>query len=738
MASENSSYQICPLCEACCGLEIRVVGAQVQSIRGLSSDVLSKGFMCPKGVALKDLHEDADRLRVPLIRRNGVLVESTWTEAFEEIERRLLPIQRRFGRQSIGLVLGNPSGHKPALMLYIPQLIKALGTRNVFSAMSLDSMPKHLSSGMMFGHWLTLAVPDIERSSLLIVLGANPAVSNGSLWTVPDFRGKAKALRARGGRIVVIDPRRTETAQFADEHHFIRPGTDVFLLASMVHVLFDENLVKLRHVEGNVTGLAELNSVTRRFSPRVASRICGVPVEVIKALARALAGSDRGCIYGRMGISTQRHGSLCNWLVDCLNTLTGNLDRPGGAMFPRAAAFSANTRGAAGTGRGIVVNRYQSRVSHVPECFGELPMTLLAEEIETGGPDQLRALITIAGNPVLSVPNGRKLERALTGLEFMVSVDLYLNETTSHADVILPGVSPLESSHFDVLFPQFSGRNHARYSPAVFETLEQRPSEWEILLRLSAIVRNLGVESDLRRLDDEVAAAALSRLSVEVLASQDSGGLVGPERLFDLELRHGPYGANASNRTDGEPLSVSVLAATPGGVDLGPLTPRIPEALRTPSGLIELAPAECRQALDAVSVDLPETSAGLQIIGRRDVRSNNSWMHNLKTLAKGPARFTLLVHPVDASILGLTEGGSAVVTRGDSKLTAPVQISDSVMQGVVCLPHGWGHDSPGSRLKIASERPGASLNDLSDGSTGDSLTGTACLSGYRVHIAPFN
>src|SRR5262245_24217037 len=482
-SSPTIAHRICPLCEACCGLELTVTDGRVTSVRGHEEDVFSRGYICPKAVALKDLHEDPDRLRAPLVKRNGVFVEVSWDEAFAEIERRLLPIQQQHGRDAVGALFGNPSVHKAGLILYVPRLARALATRNIFSASTVDQMPKQLSSGLMFGEWLSIPVPDIERTDLLVILGANPAVSNGSLWTVPDFRGKAKALRARGGRLVVIDPRRNETADMADEFHFIRPGADAFFLAGIVATLFEENLVQLGRLAGHLNGVDELRAAFEPLTPeRVAGR-CGIAAGTIRDLARELARTERAALYGRLGTCTQEFGTLTSWLVDLINALTRHLDEPGGAMFPRAAGFAKNTVGAPGKGRGVGTGRHASRVSGAPEVFGELPLTCLAEEIETPGPGQVRAVITLAGNPVLSAPNGARLGAALERLDFMVSVDLYLNETTRFADVILPGCSPLEDVHYDIAFPQFAYRNTARVSAAVLPRTPGQLAEWEILLR---------------------------------------------------------------------------------------------------------------------------------------------------------------------------------------------------------------------------------------------------------------
>jgi anaerobic selenocysteine-containing dehydrogenase len=742
MTEVTSVHRICPFCEACCGLkvDIETEGAtgseRVIKVRGDEDDVFSKGFLCPKAIGLKELHEDPDRLRTPLIKVNGAFVEASWDEAYAEIARRLPPVIAAGGANAVATVLGNPVAHKMSLMLYFPRLARMLGTRNMFSASSVDQIPKMLSCGLMFGSWLGIPVPDIERSDFLLIIGANPMVSNGSLWTVPDYRGKAKALRQRGGKIVVIDPRRSETADAADAHHFIRPGADVFFLLGLAHTLFDEALVKPGALAAHINGLEQLTPALAPYpAERVAAR-CGIDAAVIRDLARTLASTPRAAVYGRIGTCTQQYGTLSSWLIDVINGLTGHLDSEGGAMFPRPAAFGANTRGKAGSGRGVVTGRYASRVSGVPEVSGELPLTCLAEEIDTPGPGQIKVLIAIAANPVLSSPNGARLGAALASLDFMVSMDIYLNETSRHADVILPGPSPLEDAHYDVSFTQFSHRNHARYSAPAMARSHGQPDEWESMLRIGAIAAGLGADVDIDALDDaalrEELERALGEGAAPVLAALASRR--GPQRLLDLGLRGGPYGDQFGRQPQG--LSLAAIEAAPSGIDLGAMAPRIPEALRTPSGKIELAPQALLDDLARVALDLAAPQPDMVIIGRRQLRSNNSWMHNLPALAKGAFRCTALVHPLDAARLGLLDGAMASISNGAKRIEAQVELSDAMMPGVVSLPHGWGHDVAGTRMGVAAQRPGANLNALLDENLRDPLSGNAVLSGVAVVLAP--
>jgi anaerobic selenocysteine-containing dehydrogenase len=731
---ETVHHRICPLCEACCGLEIKVQSGKVTSIKGHAQDVFSAGYICPKGVALKDLHEDPDRLRTPLIKRDGAFVEASWEEAFAEIERRLPPLLAVHGRHASAVVAGNPAAHKIGLLTYFGKLARALGTRNVFSASTLDQMPKQLASGLMFGHWLSVAVPDIARTDLLLVIGANPLASNGSMWTVPDFKGKAKAMQARGGKLVVIDPRHTETAAAADAHHFIRPGADVFLLAAMVHTLFAEKLVRLRAVANWVNGVDEVEAAVAPLTPEAVASRCGMGADTIRDLSRQLATTERAAVYARIGTCTQEYGTLACWLVDVLNVLTGHLDSPGGAMFAKSAAFASNTVGKSGVGKGVTTGRHRARVSGAPEVYGELPITCLAEEIETPGAGQIRALFTVATNPVLSSPNGPRLAAALETLDFMVSMDIYLNETTRHADVILPGVSPLEDFHYDVAFPQLSWRNHARYSPPVLPRTDGAPEEWQTLLKLAAIAQGGNADLGTHALDDTQFADDAKRLfGVHADAViQATSKLKGPHRALDVALRSGPYGDQFGLKPDGLTLAKVMASNSTGGIDLGELQPRIPEMLRTPSGKIELAPPSLVADMQRATHDLVRPAPDLVIIGRREVRSNNSWMHNLPVLAKGPFRCTALVHPMDAARLNLKDGTLARIANGPRSIEAQVQISSEMMPGVVSLPHGWGHNLPGTRMNLAAQRPGANLNALLDDQLRDPQSGNAVLGGVAI------
>ncbi|HEX8997386.1 MAG TPA: molybdopterin-dependent oxidoreductase [Ktedonobacterales bacterium] len=738
------SYITCPLCEATCGLEVTTSGRDVLSIRGDREDVFSHGYLCPKAAALKALDADPDRLRAPMIREGERWREASWDEAWAEVERRLLPVIERDGRNAVAIYLGNPNVHNLAGLLYNTPLIRALRSRNLYSASTLDQMPKQVSSGLMFGDAFSIPIPDVDHSDYLLILGANPLVSNGSLLTAPNMRDRLRALRARGGKLVVIDPRRTRTAQEADEHHFIQPGTDALLLFALIQTLFAEGLTRPGRLLEHLKGLDELRAAAESFTPEAVATSCRIEPETIRKLARELAQARRPAVYSRIGACAQEFGTLASWLVDALNTLLGALDSEGGVMFPKAAAGARNTSGTPGRGRGLRLGRAQSRVRGAPEILGEFPAACLAEEMDTPGEGQVLALITIAGNPALSAPNGDRLAAAMANLEAMICVDAYLNETTRHAHVILPPPSPLERSHYDLAFYQLSTRNIARYSHPVFARAHGQLDEWEILLRLTAILSGQGRAAPLAALDDYVARQAIQaelRAEGSLIAGRDEDELLlalaprrGPERLLDFLLRVGPYGDGFGARPTG--LTLAALEEKPHGVDLGALQPRIPEVLRTPSGKIELAPEPLLADVPRLRSALERPRPELTLIGRRELRSNNSWMANLEPLVKGDDVCALLVSAVDAVRLGLRDGGQARVTSSAASLVAPVRVMDDLAPGVVSLPHGWGHDQPGAQLRVAREHAGVSINRLIPDDVIEPLSGDALLNSTPVTVEP--
>jgi len=702
----RTHYRNCNLCEACCGIAIEVENNEILSIRGDEADPFSQGYICPKATALKDIHEDPDRLRTPLRKRPGSdeFEPIGWDEAFDLVGSKLREIRKHHGNDAIAAYQGNPTVHNLSLLTYGQIFLRSLNTRNVYSATSADQLPHMLSSLQMFGDTLRLPVPDVDRTEFFLMLGANPLVSNGSLMTAPGMKRRLKALRDRGGKLIVIDPRRTETAAVADQHLFITPGTDAFLLLALLHTIFADGKTNLGHLSNHTDGLDAVRELVAEFPPERVAETVGIDAEEIRALAREFAAADRAVCYGRLGVSTQRFGATCSWLINVLNIVTAHMDRPGGAMFTTPAVDLI--RGAALIGQSGSFNSWKSRVSGLPEFAGELPVSVLAEEMETPGRGRIRAFITSAGNPVLSVPNGARLERALSKLDFMVSIDIYLNETTRHADVILPPTFALEHDHYELAFYLLSVRNVAKFSPPVFERTAEQRDDWEIMLELS------------RRVANTWWGRALGN------GANALGNRADPRRMVDLALRAGPTKE-----------TVKSLLGKPHGVDLGPLESRFPAQLNTPNGRLNLAPQIYLDDLDRLRRALEATSnGGLLLIGRRHLRSNNSWMHNSLRLVKGKNRCTLLMNPVDAKSRGVSDGELVSVRSRVGAVEAPVELSDEMMRGVVSLPHGWGHHRSGTKLSVANEHPGVSLNDITDDRFYDELSGNSGFSGVEVQV----
>lgn len=737
--SEYIRYRTCPLCESTCGLAITYRDGRAVSVTGDKKDVFSRGYLCPKGAALVRLHDDPDRLRRPLIRNGSAFQEATWAEAFKHVEDHLMPIIGQHGRDAVGVYLGNPCSHTPAATLCLPTALKALKSKNIFTASTVDQMPKHVACGLMYGGPLTIPVPDIDRTAHLLIIGANPMVSNGSLATAPDFPGRLRALKKRGGKLVVIDPRRTRTAKMADTHIAIKPGADIFLLLAMANVLFGENRLHPGHLEAHINGLETLRDAITGFTPERVQDACGVPANVIRRLALDLAAASSAAVYGRMGVSTVRFGAAANWMVDVLNIMTGNLDRPGGAMFPLPAHLPKKTKPG---GKGWKMGRWQSRVKGVPEIRGELPVHTMCDEIETSGQGQIRALLTVAGNPVIALPNASRVDRALAGLEYMVSVDFYVNASTRHANVILPPTGPLTTAHYDVAFYNLAVRNISHYSPPDHPKPEDEMDKWEIIYKLGAIFSGFGADTDIATIDDfilDTLLAGAARKTGVALPGDTSEirrqlkQYRGPDRILDFLLRTGAYGDLFGEKPDG--LNLERLKTHVHGLDLGPLEPQIPGILDTPSGKIDVAPQQLMSDLERIKTALeskaPET---LHLIGRRHLRTNNSWMANIPSLVTGPPRCTLQMHPEDARRLGLTDGDSARISTASASLSAPVEITADLRPGVVCFPHGWGHDLEGVTMRTARKHGGINKNKLTDDTDFDPVSGTSVLNGVPVQV----
>ncbi|MGI9284933.1 MAG: molybdopterin-dependent oxidoreductase, partial [Pseudomonadales bacterium] len=683
-----------------CGLEIVTRGDQIVSIMGDKNDPLSQGFICPKATALQDILHDPDRLRQPVERDGDQWQEISWDDAYSKVAQRMHAIQQQHGNNAVGIFAGNPNVHNYGSMTHNNQFLRALKTKNRFSATSVDQLPHHMVSYWMYGHQFLLPIPDIDHTQYMLMLGANPLASNGSMMTVPNVKKRLQALQARGGKLIVIDPRRSETAALADTHHFIRPGSDAYLLLAIIHVLFEENWIKVDDWQARLQDFAKLEQAVRDFSPKLAAQHTGIAAATIQDIAKDLASAESAVCYGRMGVSTQQHGTVCQWAIQIINLLTGNLDRAGGALVPQPA-FGYVKPGESGAGN---FARWHSRVRGLPEFGGELPCSAMAEEILTAGEGQIRAMITVAGNPILSTPNARQLDKAFKQLDFMLAIDFYINETTRHADIILPPTSALEHDHYDIAFLRLAVRDTARFNEAVVAKTDNTRHDWEIFNGLGKAFAELG--------------------------DAPYKDLPPPRDLIDMAIQHGHYGSASQHELE---LSVAKLCSDyPHGVDLGPLKPSLKARLCTPGSLVQCAPTQIMEQLPSLAS--AKIDHDLRLIGRRHVRSNNSWMHNYHRLVKGKPRDQLLMNPEDIAACQLSDGAQASLKSRVGQERVTVLACNDMMPGCVSLPHGWGHNRPGIQLSVASEHSGVNVNDLTDDQELDPISGNAALNGIKVEV----
>ena len=699
MLENKIHYRTCNLCEAMCGLKITYKEKKVISIVGDKKDPLSKGYICPKSQALKDLYEDSDRLKTPIKRTENGWKNISWTEAFDEVENQIKKIQEEYGNNAVATYQGNPNVHNVGSMLYGGPFLKSLKTKQKYSATSADQLPHHIASLKMFGHQMLIPIPDIERTDYLLILGANPGASNGSLLTAPGFSQKIKNIQKRGGEVINIDPRYTETSKISSNHFFINPGKDALLLLSLLYVIFEQGIDEKTHLSSHLKGLEEIKEIIKKYPPQKTAAIIGIDSLEIQKIAKNFMNSKTAVCYGRMGVSTQEYGGLCQWLINVLNIVTNNMDKAGGAMFTEAAidlVFMTGMQGKVGN-----FDRYRSRVHDLPEYSGELPVATLADEMIVEGEGQIKMLICTAGNPVLSTPNGKKLEKALEGLDFMVSIDIYLNETSKYANIILPTTNGLETLHYDLVFHQLAIRNTAKLSEVLFEKDENQKHDWQILNELTE--RITGKKNPLT-----------------------------PEMMLDNMFKFSSY--KAAN------LSVKKLKENPSGIDLGALQPLLTKRIFTQDKKINISPKFFIDDLKRLDKELfntngeDKTNYPFALIGRRHLRNNNSWMHNSKLLMKGKNRCTVLMCPKDANNLSITNHQKIRITSNVGSIELPVEISDEMKEGVLSIPHGFGHNRQGTKIKLAEENAGESINDLTDDYNIDKLTGNVNFSGTRVKV----
>jgi anaerobic selenocysteine-containing dehydrogenase len=735
MTDPSVHLRTCPLCEAMCGLEVHVRDQQVTLIRPDRDDVWSKGFICPKGTTLGHLHHDPDRLRFPMVRDGDTWKEVGWDEAFARCAELIGGVIERHGRSAVTAYIGNPVAHAFSLSRYVGLFVGLAQLDCLYSAGTIDQWPKNVSSMLLYGNMWTIPTPDIDRTDHMVIMGGNPQASGGSLMACADVLARLDDIRARGGKVVVIDPRRTGTADRADEWVPIVPGTDAALLLAIAHVLFADDLVDRAAVHPLVDGVDRIGELVADWTPERVAASCGIPADTIRRLARELAAAPAAALYGRIGTCNQEFGTLASWLVDVVNVLTGNFDREGGLMFSTPVAWGVSSLDDPQWADGVSFGRWTSRVGDVPEVLGQVPVGLLAEEILDGGDRAWKALVTVAGNPVISSTNPKRLDQALGTLECMISVDNYLNETTRHAHVILPGLAALEQPHFDDLILGWAVRSVGNWSPAVFDPPPDHPGEWRVLTVLGALLLGMGLgDIDVDEFDDGYFGALCEAKGVDPAAVMAQYDHRGPERMLDLQIRTGPFGDRYGEVPGG--LTLHHFKDAPHGIDMGPMVPRLGEVIATADGRVDLAP-------DYIVADLPRLAARLDrpvdsllLTSRRHLRSNNSWMHNVNVLVKGKDRCTLLIHPDDAARSGVADGGTAAVSSSRGTIEVPVEVSDEMMPGVVSLPHGWGHDKVGTRLSVAREHAGVNNNELADPLAIDPLSNNAAVNGIPVQVVP--
>jgi len=714
----NKHYRVCNFCEAMCGIEVTLNKIESPTdediiIKPDKLDTFSKGSMCPKAPVMGALHNDPSRLRHPVKRAGKDWVQISWSEAYSTIENNLKRIQSESGKDAVASYLGNPIVHNMGMMLFIKSLTQAIGSKNVFSATSMDQLPHHFAAHYMFGHEFRIPVPDVDRTDFMILMGANPIASNGSIMTSAGIRERLQHIKERGGQFVVIDPRKTETAKIASAHHFIRPSSDVFFLLAFLHELFRNGHVDTGDIKKYLSGFEAIESVAQNVSPDRAEVLTGIPSDVLIKLADDYAKHDRAVLYGRMGLSTQRHGGLCHWLINTINIVSGHFDKPGGMMFPTPAIELARGK------QRNTVGRWLSRVRKLPEFYGELPVSAMTEEITSPGQGQVKALMTVCGNPVLSTPGGHRLDAALPNIDFMFSIDNYINETTRHANIILPTPSGLEIEHYDLIFNLISVSNNVKYSEALLKPAEGQPYDWQVLKEL------------------------IERLS------PNGGGvfhaLKTPRRIINWGLMLGAYGklSHPSRWLSG--ISLKKVIDAKHGINLGPLVPRVPEGMMTPDKKIHLSPAVFIERLQYVLEEQNfqternnvsrRDSSEFKLIGRRHVSTNNSWMHQFRKLSLSKqVRCTAMINPEDAGNLGIADGDQLKVSSVNGEIVIPAELTDAMMTGVVCIPHGFGHTRAGTQIPHAEAKPGVSVNDITDHNHIDELTGNAAFSGTSVTI----
>ena len=704
-------YRTCHLCEAMCGLAIEIKDNEVLSISGHEDDIYSKGHICPKGAALKDLHNDPDRLKEPVKRTTHGWQKISWKEAFDLVEQGFKKIRKKYGNNAIATYTGNPTVHNTGTALTLYDTINAINTQNRYASHSLDSVPVFLVNQMMFGHAMMAPIPDIENINYMLIIGANPMASNGSFMSTPNIRGKIKAIKDKGGKVVVIDPRKTETAQKASEHYFIHPEKDVLFLLAIINELTRRNAIAESRALSFSDHLEELKKIAEPYTAEKVAPVTGISTDQLNHMVDDLLGHSNSIVYGRLGVNIQSYGTLCQWLITSINILLGRLDEKGGLLFTLPAIDYVTLMA-----HESKMFRYSSRVKSYQEIVGEFPTATLAEEILTEGKEQVRGFLTIAGNPARSAPNSKMVEKALADLEFMVAVDMYINETTKYADVILPPAVGLETMHYSFVLHMVATRNTTKFSPAPLPITKNQRYDWQIMQELQ------------RRL---FSGNIFKRIKYNL------GSRIHPKTKLDLALKTGPYGIWGGRLFKKDGISLKRLEKHVGGVELSPLSAVLPKRLFTKNKHIELVPEIFAKEIIKVKELLsPDADANfpLKLIGRRHLRSNNSWMHNLPMLSGGTRRCTVMIHPDDAAQFHIEDKEMVEVYTELGSIQIEAEITKDIIQGTICIPHGWGHNAKDTALKVAEEQAGSNINELMNHERLDPLSYNMAFNGHPVAI----
>ena len=704
-------YRTCHLCEAMCGLEIEVENNQVLSIKGHKEDIYSKGHICPKGVALKELHEDPNRLKKPVQRTENGWREISWTAAFDIVEKELKKIRKKDGNDAIATYTGNPTVHNTGTALTLYDTVNAINTKNRYASHSLDSVPVFLVNQMMFGHAMLAPVPDIENLDYFLIIGANPLASNGSFMSTPDIKGKIKRIKEKGGKVVVIDPRKTETAKKASEHYFIKPEMDVLLLLGIINEIFKRDIRRDDPCISYSKGLEDLKQLAQDYPIEIISPLTAISENNILQIVEDLIQSKSPVVYGRLGVNTQRFGTLCQWLITSINVLLGQLDKKGGLLFTLPAIDYVTLMA-----HESKMFRYKSRLKEYGEIVGEYPTATMAEEMLTPGKGQIKALLSIAGNPARSAPNSTQVEEALQGLDFMVAVDMYINETTQYANIILPPAVGLETMHYSFVLHMVATQNTTKFSPPPLSIDAEQRYDWQIMTELQ------------RRLFDGNPIKSIQNYITSKIS---------PKRKLDLALKTGPYGIWGGRRFKKDGLSLAKLEKIKEGVLLEELKPQLPKRLFTSDKKVNLAPDLFVKELENVKTLLSQnkhTDYPFTLIGRRHLRSNNSWMHNLPILQGGSRKCTAMIHPTDAAKLSLSNDQEVEVYSKLGSISIAVEITEDVIPGTISIPHGWGHAGKNIQLDVAQKDQGVNVNKLMDHERLDPLSYNMAFNGHPVGI----